>query len=195
MSRYRACVGRAAILAVAMLPLGGAMARASGITPFGGHMSVGYGQLMISGAPGGSVSFSGGVDYPVVPSLRLGIDVGYDLLGSSSVDRGSLSATVSYSAFELVGFAHWLPTHLGPLHRVSVGPMLMAAHGDLSAAAGGAGFSDLAVAETAPGAALQLTAMPGKPSPVRVGLELGARVGFLKSENWTVLSARLSLHY
>jgi hypothetical protein len=195
MSRLPAGIARAAVLAVALLLSGGAVARASGIAPFAGHMSVGYGQLMISSAPGGSVSFSGGVDYPVVPSFRIGVDVGYDLLGSNSVERGSLSATVSYSAFELVAFAHWLPTNLGPLHRVSVGPMLMAAHGDLSAAAGGAGFSDLAVSETAPGAAIELTAMPGKPSPVRLGLQLGARVGVLKSENWTVLSARLSLHY
>jgi hypothetical protein len=195
MSTHPARIGRAAALVAVLMLSGGAAARASGIAPFGGHMSVGYGQLLISSAPGGSVSFSGGVDYPVVPSLRFGVDVGYDLLGSNSVDRGSLSATVSYSAFELVAFAHWLPTHLGPLHRVSVGPMLMAAHGDLSAAAGGAGFSDLAVSDTAPGAALELTAMSGKPSPVRVGLQLGGRVGFVQGENWTILSARLSLLY
>jgi len=51
------------------------------------------------------------------------------------------------------------------------------------------------VSDTAPGAALELTAMSGKPSPVRVGLQLGGRVGFVQGENWTILSARLSLLY
>ena len=96
MSTHPARIGRAAALVAVLMLSGGAAARASGIAPFGGHMSVGYGQLLISSAPG---------------------------------------------------------------------------------------------------AALELTAMSGKPSPVRVGLQLGGRVGFVQGENWTILSARLSLLY
>jgi hypothetical protein len=158
-------------------------------------MSLGYAQLMIADAPGGSISFTGGVDLPLRPTLRLGTDLGYDLLGSRSVERGSLSANVTYSAFEAVLFAHWIPARLGPLGRLSVGPMLLVAHADISAAAGGAGFSDLAVGETAPGAALDATFISRSASPVHLGLQLGARAAFLADETWTLLSARLAVHY
>lgn len=191
------------VLAVAAVLLLGtpAAGRAAALGRMGGHLSVGYGQLTIAGAPGGSISFTAGVDLPLRPTLKAGIDLGYDLLGSNTVDRGSLSATVSYSTFEAVAFVHWLPQHLGPVGRVSVGPMLMAAHADISAAAGGAGFSDLAVGETAPGVAGEITLIShsvpasGKAPPVRVGLQLGGREGFLSDETWTVFSARLTIHY
>jgi hypothetical protein len=177
------------------------VARASILENLAGHLSVGYGKLVTSGAPGGSVSFTGGLDLPVTKTFRAGLDLGYNLLGSNTEVRGSLSATVSYSAFEAVAFMHWLPQHLGPIGRVSLGPMLLAAHADLSAAAGGAGFSDLAVGETAPGGAAEITFIghknrpSGEPPPVRAGFQLGGRVGFLTDETWTVLSARFTVHY
>jgi hypothetical protein len=200
--RARRSLGRI-LAAAAAIPLLGVPApgRSTTLEQLGGHLSVGYGQLMLAEAPGGSISFTGGLDLPVGASARVGVDLGYDLLGANSVERGSLSATVSYSAFEAVGFVHWLPRNLGPVGRVSAGPMLLAAHADLSAAAGGAGFSDLAVGETAPGAAGEITfishSIPpsGRVPPVRVGLQLGARAGFLRHQTWTVLSARLTVHY
>ena len=195
MSRAAVHIARAAGAACLVLAAAAGPGRASAIERFGGHLSVGYGQLMISDGPGGSISFTGGVDYPVASALRVGIDVGYDLLGTRSVERGSLGANVDYSAFEAVAFAHWTPQHLGPIGRLSLGPMLMAAHGDISAAAGGAGFSDLAVGETAPGAAAEATFISRGASPVRVGLQLGARIAALEHENWTVLSARVAFHY
>jgi hypothetical protein len=85
--------------------------------------------------------------------------------------------------------------------RVSAGPLLLAAHADISAAAGGAGFSDLAVGETVPGVAGEVTFIghknqpSGEPPPVRLGFQLGGRVGFLSEETWTVLSARFTIHY
>ena len=195
MTRASIRIARAAAAACLVLVAAAAPGYGSAIGGFGGHLAVGYGQLMITDGPGGSISFTGGVDYPVASALRVGIDVGYDLLGTRTVERGSLGANVDYSAFEAVAFAHWTPEHLGPIGRVSVGPMLMAAHGDISAAAGGAGFSDLSVGETAPGGAAELTFISRAPSPVRVGLQLGARVAGLKHENWTVLSARVTFHY
>jgi len=175
--------------------------RASGLDRLGGHMSVGYGKLISAGAPAGSISFTGGLDLPVARTFRAGIDLGYDLLGANTEARGSLSANVSYSAFEAVAFVHWLPQHLGPVGRISAGPLLLAAHADLSAAAGGAGFSDLAVGETAPGIAGEVSFIghsdlpSGEPPPVRLGMQLGGRVGFLRDETWTVLSARITIHY
>lgn len=200
-SMVRASGGIASVAATMILLALPAAVRASALGQLGGHLAVGYGQLVISGAPGGSISFTGGMDLPVRPTLRVGVDLGYHLLGSSTVDRGSLSANVSYSAFEAVAFAHWLPRHLGPVGRVSVGPMLMAAHADISAAAGGAGFSDLAVGETAPGVAGEVTLIShanrptGNAPPVRVGFQLGGRLGFVGHENWTLLSGRLTVHY
>ena len=64
----------------------------------GGHLSIGYGKLLIADAPGGSMSMGVGLDYPLAPTLRAGLDLGYDLLGSRTVQRGSLFGAVDYSA-------------------------------------------------------------------------------------------------
>ncbi len=182
----------AAILVLLAMPRG---AGARALESVQGHVAVGYAQLFIADAPGGSVSFTGGVDFPVATRFRAGLDIGYHLLGSRTVERGSLSTNVSYSAFEAAAFAHWLPEHLGPVGRVSLGPALVAAHADLSSAGGGAGFSDLAVGETAPGFAGEVTFISRAPTPVRLGLQLGALVGYLTDETWTTLSARVTVHY
>ena len=188
----------AAVLVLLAAPCG---AGARALESVQGHVAVGYAQLVIRAehevlaAPGGSVSFTGGVDFPVATRFRAGLDIGYHLLGSRSVERGSLSTNVSYSAFEAAAFAHWLPERLGPVGRVSLGPALVAAHADLSSAGGGAGFSDLAVGETAPGFAAEVTFISRAPTPVRLGLQLGVLVGYLTDETWTTLSARVTVHY
>jgi len=187
----RCARGAAAALALLLAAAGPASAEGS----LAGHLSLGYAQLMTADAPGGSISFTGGVDLPLTRVVRIGADLGYDLLGSRTVERGSLSSNVTYSAFEMALFAHWLPEHLGPVGRISAGPMLMVAHADISAAAGGAGFSDLAVGETAAGVAAEATFISRSVTPVRLGLQLGARAAFLTEETWTVLSARLTIHY
>jgi hypothetical protein len=69
------------------------------------------------------------------------------------------------------------------------------AHGDLSVTGGGAAFSDLAVHETAGAVAVQVTLMPAKPAPVKLGLELGGRMAFMAGDNWTLLAARVTVHY
>jgi hypothetical protein len=160
-----------------------------------GHLAVGYGKLLIDPSPGGSISLGAGLDYPVAHALRAGVDIGYDLFGSRSLQRGSEFATVDYSAFEAAALLHWLPAGLGPVRRISAGPALVNAHGDLSVTAGGATFSDLAVRETAGAAALQITLMSSRPALIRPALELGSRVAFLPGPDWTILTARVSVYY
>ena len=182
----------ALIVGILACPVG---ARAETLEKFNGHLAVGYAKLFATKAPGGSMSFTGGVDYPVSPGFRAGFDLGFHLLGSRSEVRGSAVATVDYSMFEAVAFAHWIPSTLGPLGRLSFGPALLVAHADLSASAGGAGFSDLAVEDVAPGVAIDATLISRSSAPVRVGLELGGRLGFVEPEHWKLATARLAIHY
>jgi hypothetical protein len=184
------------LLLLALLGLASAPAHAA--FRFGdvaGHASIGYARLFILDAPGGSISMAAGVDYPLARTLRAGLDVGYDLLGSRTVERGSLVASVDYSDFQAAAFLHWLPHGLGPLRRISVGPALVVAHGDLSVTGGGAAFSDLAVGTTSAAAAAQVTFMPARPAPVKLGLELGGRTAFMPGEDWTILTVRVTFHY
>jgi len=157
-----------------------------------GHLAVGYAKLLNRGAPGGSMMVGAGVDLPVRGTLRAGADVGFALLGSRIVERGSLAADLDYSLFEAVAFAHWKPPD-GPL-RVSLGPGLFHVRADLSSS-GPAAFSDLAVEETAPGAALGVTLMTRRESLLRAGFELGVRAVWLPDGTWTVALGRLTVHY
>ncbi len=190
-------LGRGAVVA-ALLALAPVAAGAAGkLESVGGHLAVGYAKLFTTDAPGGSLSLGGGLDYPVSATLRAGVHIGYHLLGSRIVERGSLFASVDYSLFEAEALVHWQPRSLGPVARLSAGPALLAANGTLSTAGGGAGFSDLAVEELAPGFAAGATLMSKRPAPVRIGLDLGTRVGFLarRHETWTLVTARVAVHY
>lgn len=170
-------------------------AAAGGLRDVNGHLSIGYAKLFVDEAPGGSLSVTAGVDHPVARALRAGVGVGYHLLGSRTVERGSLFANVDYSLFEAVLVAQWIPERLGPVGIVSGGLALLSARAELSTSGGGAGFGDLAVEEVAPGLAVDVTLIRRTPAPVRVGLEFGSRVGFLDSETWTLATARLTIHY
>jgi hypothetical protein len=160
----------------------------------GGHFSIGYAKLVTTDAPAGSISMGAGLDYPLARTLRAGLDLCYDLLGSTTFERDGNFAAVDYSAFEVTAFLHWLPEQ-GPVRRVSLGPALVNAQGVLSATGGGAGFSDLAVHETAGAVAAQVTLMKAKPAPVKLGLELGGRLAFMAGEDWTLLRVRATVHY
>jgi hypothetical protein len=160
----------------------------------GGHLSIGYAKLVTADAPGGSISMGAGLDYPLARALRAGLDLGYDLLGSRTFPRDGNFAAVDYSAFEVTAFLHWLPER-GPVRRVSLGPALVNAHGVLSVTSGGAGFSDLAVHESVGAIAAQITLMPARPAPVKLGLELGGRLAFMARDDWTLLSVRATVHY
>jgi hypothetical protein len=152
-------------------------------------------KLFATDSPAGSLSTAAGVSIPIHGNWGAGVGIAFDLLGSRTVPRGSLIASVDYSMFEAGLFAHWMPQSLGPIGLVSLGPEVVNARAVLSTSGGGAGFRDLAVEEVAPAAALDVTLMSRKVKPVRVGLELSGRHAFLTGEDWSLASARLVFHY
>lgn len=170
-------------------------ARALDLSEMEGHVSIGYAKLFADQAPGGSVSFAGGLDVPLAGDWRAGFGVGVSLLGTRNQIRGSLSATIDYSTFEALAYGHWRAPNLGPIERLSLGAGLMTARAEISSAGGGAAFLDLARDEIAPAIAIEATLMPRGPSPVRAGLELGTRIGFVEAGTWAVASARLAIYY
>ncbi len=184
----------AALLAAASLPAAVVPAAAGPrLESFQGHLAIGYAKLLNPGSPGGSLAIGAGVDYPVHAGLRAGVDVGFLLLGSQVFERGSLAAELDHSVFEALALVHWTPSR-GPIGLVSVGPGLFHARADLSSS-GPAAFSDLAVEETAPGAAINLTAIARRSSPVKAGFEFGVRALWLPNETWTVAVGGLTVHY
>jgi hypothetical protein len=160
-----------------------------------GHLSAGFSKLFIRENPAGSISLGVGVDYPLSPDWRLGLDVNEHLLGGITSRSGSLYANVDYSVFETAVLLHWRTNRLGPIHRVSFGPAVMSARAEISSSAGGFAFDSLSVGEIAPGMAAQVTLISAKVRPVAVGFEVGAHTAFLKKDPWTLLSARLTFHY
>ena len=191
--------GRALGSAFAMLALFGMAARPVSADGFEwsriqGHASFGYGRLTVGHAPAGSIGVTVGFEHPVRPGLDAGIDLGLYLYGNRTADRGSLNATLDYSSQEIVFFTHWA-VPFGPLTRVSIGPGLTHARTELSSAAGGAQFLDLAKDEVAPSLALDLSMLRRKPAPVRVALVAGYRVAFVEGPDWNQFSVRLGFHY
>lgn len=160
-----------------------------------GHLGVGYSRAFIAGSPGGSISAGAGLDYALTERFALGTELGYDLLGARDVKRDTLYGTVDYNAFQFSLRMIWKPVGLGPIHRVSAGPMLLSARGEVQSPFGGLPFDDLVVDETAPGAALDVTLLPLAARPVKLGFEIGTRLVFLRSQTWTLGTARVVFHY
>lgn len=147
-------------------------------------------------APGGSLSTVVGFYYPVADRWAAGVSLGYHLLGSVNLESGSLSASVDYSALDLTLLAHWRPAGLGPVERIAFGPGLFHAGGQLSVAGGGGlAFIDYARDENVFGIGADVTLMSKRPAPVRLGVELGTRIGFVPQETWTLLTVRGVVHY
>jgi hypothetical protein len=163
-----------------------------------GHLAIGFAHVSSSdttATPSGSISIGGGVDLPVRPRLRAGLDVGYHLLGSRTLVQGSLTSGIDYSLFEALALVHWSPLDRGPELVVSAGPGLFNARAELAATSIGLAFTPQAIDQTRAGAALALTVTRRRPAPVRVGLELGLRLVPLERATWTVLSARVAMRY
>jgi hypothetical protein len=160
-----------------------------------GHVGIGFaGVVSDSLAPGGSLSVSAGVDYPLAASWRVGPTVSFNLLGSSNVTRGSIRAGLDYSMFEAAALVTYLPAH-GPVSRWSFGPGVASPRAELSIAAGGAGFTDLTVGEIKPEFALDATLMPRHMPVVAVGGEFGTRLVPTSQGLWALFTARLAIHY
>ncbi len=163
-----------------------------------GHLAIGFARLSSSdttSTPGGSISIGGGLDVPLGGRLRAGLDLGYHLLGSRTLVQGTLSSGLDYSVFEMLALLHWTPLDRGPQLVVSGGPGLFSARASLAPTSVGATFSSQAIEQTRAGVALSLTATRRRPSPVRVGLELGVRIVPLESTTWTLASARIAMRY
>lgn len=168
-------------------------ARPGRMSELEGHIGLGYARLFIAHPPGGSLAVSGGVDLPIAGPWRIGVDVGFDLLGSRTVERDSVFASLDYNAFEADLLVHWQGA--GPA-RVSLGPGLMAARADVSVASGGgAAFSDLAVEKVVPEAAGEITLMPRRPMPVKLGVAAGVHVGFVPHDRWTIGDLKVTVRY
>jgi len=192
-SRIVALVGIAWGLAGAV-PCSGALRLAD----VSGHLAIGFTHLTSSdttSTPAGSLSIAGGVDVPVGTRVRAGVGVGYHLLGSRTLTQGSLASGLDYSVFEVLALVHWAPLDRGPHLIVSGGPGLFSAKASLAATSVGLAFIPQAIEETRAGGALTVAIMRRRPSPVRVGIELGVRVVPLESTTWTLASARIAMRY
>lgn len=160
-----------------------------------GHFAFGYGKLVSDSlAPGGSLSASLGVDYPVHPKWRVGPTLSFHLLGSSSAKRGSVTCGLDYSTADVAMMATYLPARSW-VSRVSIGPGVASAHADLAIAAGGAAFSDLAVAQACPELAIDVTLMPRRMKIVGIGAELGTRIFPTDPGVWSVWTGRVAIHF
>jgi len=191
MRRCRSLLVLLALTCVAIPAHAGAMR----LEPWRGHVSLGYGRLSSDAyAPGGSIAVAGGVDYPVSPALRVGPVIGFALLGTYDITRGSITAGLDYSLFDVALQAHWLPA-AGPISRVSFGPGFAAARTALQVGGGGAGFLDLAVDEVRPELAFDVSALPRRMKVVAVGLEAGVRYVPVRRTDWWLSTLRFTIHY
>lgn len=193
--RTHAALGIAFVILSAITALPTPAAARVGVADIRGTIGVGYTKLSSDVSPAGSMSAAVGLRIPVTPTISVGPAIGFHLLGSETVERGSLLASVDYSAFEVGLLGHWKPEGWGPIALISAGPEVVTARADLSTTGGGAAFSDLAIQESAGAAALSVTLMKSRESPVRVGLELAARWAFMKQDDWKLLSTRLCFHF
>lgn len=202
---FRTAAWRAALAAAILAVLLAApAAAATRLADVGGHIQLGYAHVFTEDAPGGSLSAGAGLDVPVASRLRVGLDVGYHLLGSRTLIQGSLSSGLDYSVFEAIVLARW--NRGGPI-TLTAGPGLFIAHADLASSPIGATFSSKAIGQTRFGVAFGAIAVRGH-GPVRAGIEAGARVVPLgrpaaappgstddKTRTWTVATLRLALLY
>ncbi|MBI5168798.1 MAG: hypothetical protein HZA61_04855 [Candidatus Eisenbacteria bacterium] len=186
----------AALLALAALP--GLVSPASAglkLDRFKGHLSFGYAKLVSDSlAPGGSLSVAAGVEYPLRENWRLGPTASFNLLGSSSTKRGSVTAGLDYSVVDVAFMTTYFPKRSW-VSRVSFGPGVASAHADLAVSAGGAAFRDLAVAQASPEFALDVTLMPRRMNVVGIGAEFGTRILPTDPGVWSVWTGRVAIHF
>ena len=160
-----------------------------------GHLAFGYAKVFSDTlAPAGSLSVAAGIAYPVRERWLVGPTMSFNLLGSSSTKRGSVTAGLDYSMVDVALMATYLPTRTW-CSRVSFGPGIASAHADLAVAAGGAAFRDLAVFQASPEFALDAALMPRRMKIVAIGAELGARILPTDQGVWSIVTARLAIHF
>ena len=184
-----------AALSLALTTLAGPVLAGPRLDEWKGHLSVGYTMLAAdSHAPGGSMSFGGGVEYPITSRWRLGPSLAFHLLGSSQVQKGSVIAGLDYSLFESALMMTLVPER-GPFTRLSFGPGVALPKVDLSVAGGGAAFGDYTVHEVRPEFAANATLSPRRLKVVAVGLDLGARFITRSTSSWTTFTTSFTILY
>ncbi len=188
-------IGLAALLALLGAALAAPASAGMRLDEWKGRLSVGYARVFSDTlAPAGSISAAIGLEYPVAKRWRVGPAAAFNLLGSSIVRRGSVTAGLDYSMFDAALLATYLPAR-GPFGRLSIGPGIASARAELAVAGGGALFRDLPVGEVKPCLAAEATLMSKKPGILAVGAELGLRVVPVEQGTWTLLTTRLAVHF
>lgn len=192
--RFRLALGVIATVLVLSAP-NAAHARLADVR---GHLAIGYGRVFSSDTtdtPGGSLSMGAGLDYPIGAGLRAGVDIGYHSLGTVMLDQGSISTELDFSVLEALALVHWFPSAGGRRFVLSGGPGMFSARAILASSPVGAIFSRSAIDQWRAGAAVSASIVRRQASPVRVGLEAGARVVPLERFTWTLAMARVVIHY
>jgi hypothetical protein len=160
-----------------------------------GRLAVGYARVFSDTlAPAGSISAALGAEYPIAKRWLLGPTFAFNLLGSSTVTRGSVTAALDYSCFDAALLATYLPAR-GPFTRLAIGGGVASARAELAVAGGGALFRDLPVGEVQPEFAAEATLGSRKQKIVAIGAELGVRVIPVTQCTWTVVTARLGIYF
>ena len=158
-----------------------------------GHLALGYAKRMNRDSPAGSLAIAAGVELPIRPSLKAGVEVGFDLLGSQVFEKGSISAQLDHDVIEALALAHWTPPR-GPVALVSAGPGVFHARAGLTTVAP-LSFGELPVEETAPGMGVGIAFGPRREALVKAAFEIAIRTIWLDQGAWTLALARLAVHY
>ena len=180
---------------LAVLTLGwAAPSHAGAFTGMRGHIGIGYAKLLTADGPSGSMSGAVGLDLPVRPTVRAGIEIGASLLGTRTVEDSAQVAELSYNLLEVLAMVHWRPTGWGPIGRVSVGGGLYGPRIDQSSAAP-ASFESYTLRGAHAGLAAGVSFMPHDERPLAAGIEVGARWVFVPGDDWLVSHVRFVVHY
>jgi hypothetical protein len=169
-------------------------AHAGAFTGMRGHLGIGYAKLLTADGPAGSMSGAVGLDLPVRPTVRAGIEIGASLLGTRTVEDSAQIAELDYNLLEMLAMVHWRPAGWGPIGRVSFGGGLFGPRIDQSSAAP-ASFESYTLRGARAGLAAGLSFMPHDERPLAAGIEIGARWVFVPGDDWLVSHVRFVVHY
>jgi len=188
---------RGAIVAACVFALalaGAPAARAGAFAGMRGHIGIGYSKLLTADGPSGSMGGAVGLDLPVKPNLRAGIEIGASLLGTRTVEDSAQVAELDYNLLEVLAMVHWRPTGWGPIGRVSLGGGVYGPRIDQSSSAP-VSFESYTLRGAHPGLAAGVSFMPHDERPLAAGIELGTRWVFVPGDDWLVAHVRFVVHY
>jgi len=188
---------RGAIVAMCALglALGSARPAAAGaFTGMRGHIGLGYAKLVTADGPAGSMSGAVGLDLPVKPNLRAGIEIGASLLGTRTVEDSAQVAELDYNLLEVLAMVHWRPTSWGPIGRVSLGGGVYGPRIEQSSSAP-ASFESYTLRGAHGGLAAGVSFMPHDERPLAAGIEIATRWVFVPGDDWLVAHVRFVVHY